>query len=128
MRNHNNRTALFLPEPQKLVLHQVTRVDVESGKRLIHEDDFRTRDERLCHLNALTLSAGKLMRIALFKTFQANLGEPVERALASFRGADTFKHRTKFDVFKGCFPRQKRILLKQISNVVVNASDGLPVD
>src|SRR5262249_61370671 len=63
VRDEQHRLAIRRPEVEQLVLHQLPSLDVERGKRLVHEQDLGIEDEHLCKRNALAPAAGKLVRV-----------------------------------------------------------------
>src|SRR4051812_21458132 len=72
VRNEEDRLAVDGPELEQLVLHELTRLDVERRKGLVHQDDLRVEDQRLCERHALSHATGKLVRIAIAETAQAD--------------------------------------------------------
>src|SRR5689334_21461573 len=69
--------AQLVPYPEQLEVHELARHLVERRKRLIHEQHRRIVKQHPANRDALLHTAGKLERIAIGKTLQAD--EPQQR-------------------------------------------------
>ena len=74
--------AALLPDAQQLGLHDLARLRVERGERLVHQQHVGIDRERAGEIDALAHAAGKLARIIVLEAAEADELEQVERALA----------------------------------------------
>ncbi len=123
MGNHDHRPAILLPQAQQFVLHEMARVDIECREGLVHQDDLRLGNQRLRHLYAFTLPAGKLMRKTVAKTLEADFFEPCHDLGTPLVLGNAPEHQTKLDILKCGLPGKEGVLLKQISDIVLHALD-----
>ena len=86
-----NSTDLRFGRPQleQLVLHQLARLDVERGERLVHQQDLRIEDQHLRQRHALAHAARELVRIAVLEAREADARQPLARRGASPRARAT---------------------------------------
>ena len=77
------------PQLEQLVFHQLARLDVERGERLVHQQDLRVEDQHLRERDALAHAAGELVRIAVLEAGEADAREPVARLRVARRRAAT---------------------------------------
>ena len=86
VRDEQDGLAVGRPQVEQLVLHQLTCLDVERRERLVHQQDLGIEDQHLGQRHALAHAAGKLMRIAVLETGEADARQPfVARRTASAR-------------------------------------------
>ena len=72
--------AIGRPQIEQLVLHQLTRLDVERRERLVHQQDLGIEDQRLRERDALAHAARKLVRIPIAEPGETDAREPFARA------------------------------------------------
>src|SRR5688572_31049603 len=79
MRDEDHRLAVGRPQLEQLVLHEMARLDVERGERLVHQNDLGVEDQRLRQRHALAHAAGQLVRITGAEPAQAYPPQPLLR-------------------------------------------------
>ena len=73
----------FRLQSQQLVLHFMADERIQGGERLVHQQDLGVRGQRAGQTHALLHAAGKLVGILGLETGQADLLQPVARALVA---------------------------------------------
>jgi len=68
------------PQIEQLVFHQLPRLDVERGKRLVHEQQLRIEDKHLRERDTLAHPAGELVRKAILEAGEAYARKPLHGA------------------------------------------------
>src|SRR4051812_9117762 len=61
--NEEHRLAGLVPDLEQLLLHELARLRVERGKRLVHQQDLGVGGERAGQVAALLHAARKLVRV-----------------------------------------------------------------
>ncbi len=77
MGHEDDRRAGGRPELQQLVLHQRSRLHVQSAERLVHEQDLRTVDQRLGERGTLAHAARQLVGIVVLEPGETNSAYPI---------------------------------------------------
>src|SRR6266478_3004647 len=72
----------FLPELEQLVLHDLARLHVERGERLVHQQDARIDDPALRHRDALAHAAGELMGETVLEAGETDAIDPAPGLIA----------------------------------------------
>ena len=75
-------TPSCCPDSAELHLHELARLRVERGERLVHEQDLRLERQRAGQADALLHAARQLVRITVLEVLQADQPQ-VRRALAA---------------------------------------------
>ena len=65
VRHVDRRRLELLLELRDVRAHLYAQLRVEVRKRLVHEEDLRAADDRAAHRDALPLTAGQLLRLAV---------------------------------------------------------------
>jgi hypothetical protein len=100
-------------------------MDVERGKRLVHQDDLGVEDQRLCQRHALAHAAGELVRVACAEPAEAHPLQPrVTLALGLF-GLDAAELQPYGHVVERGAPRQQRFGLEQVACFAIQAGQRL---
>ena len=81
MGDEQHRLAVGVPEIEQQIAHDLPGLGVERAERLIHQEDLRIADQNLRQADALALTAGQHVRIAVGERAEAHGGEPALRAL-----------------------------------------------
>ena len=90
-----NRTVFAgrFPDPQQLLLHQLARLRVERGERLVHQQDFRVHHQRAGEIDALLHAAGELVGIVVLEALEPDHGDEMLGALVAPRGGTPMHSR-----------------------------------
>ena len=76
-----HRLAIRAPDAQQLRLHELARLRVERGERLVHEQDVRVDGQRAREVGALAHATRQLVRKVLFEPGQADQPNELVRPL-----------------------------------------------
>ena len=110
------------PQLEQLVLHQLARLHVERGERLVHQQDLRIEDQHLRERHALAHAARELVRIAVARSRRGRRARasraPAPRASAARRAAEL---EPGGDVGERAAPRHQRVGLEHVAGVAVDA-------
>jgi hypothetical protein len=115
--------AIGLPQVQQFVLHQLPRLHVERGERLVHQEDLRIQDQHLRERDALPHAAGELVGIAIAETGETDAGEPVVRLRNRRAAIDAVELEPGGDVGERVAPRDQRIGLEHVPGARVDAGE-----
>ena len=120
---HGQRFALIMGHEDKgdterllqalqLFLHLLAQFEVESTERLIEKQHFGLIDEGASQRDALSLSAGKLARLACAITGQLDQFQHVLGGTVSFGLSGAPHHQPIGHIVKNAEMRKQRIILK----------------
>ena len=120
--DEEHRLLLLGPEREHLVFHQLARLHVERGERLVHQDDVGVEDQRLREADALSHAARELVRIAVAERAEADPLQPFVRRCRSASAAPrnsspaaTFSQRGP--------PRHQALGLEHVAGAPVDAGE-----
>ena len=65
MGDEDHRLAVFRPQRQQLVLHELAGLHIERREGLVHQHDFGIEREQACQADALLHAAAQLRRIKI---------------------------------------------------------------
>src|SRR5688572_24752449 len=84
VRHEEHGLARRVPDPQELGLHELSRLRVERGEWLVHEEDRRIDGEGSREVRALLHATGELIRVAILEPGQPDKLDVRLCAVASF--------------------------------------------
>src|SRR5579859_704993 len=105
------------PKLQKLAAQRFRGQNIQSGKRFIHEENFRFDDEGAGDTDALLHAAGEFLGISSFETVQPDRVNDAQRAFVALDGNHAPSLERGFDIFEYREPREKSKALKHDGNV-----------
>src|SRR5437899_2922812 len=105
------------PELEKLVLHQIACLHIESAEGLVHQEDRRVDDERLRELRALAHAAGELMWKVIGERCEPDAGKPRIHAVGDLTVAEPAETEREADVLTDRAPGEQSVSLEQEADV-----------
>ena len=99
---------------------------IESGKRLVHEQDVRMYHQRTGKAHPLPHAAGQLARIGGLETVEPDQIDGGQGALADFAPRHVLRLQTQRDIFEDGEPGKQRETLKHHGDAACRTGDGLP--
>src|SRR6185437_2479737 len=112
MRDENNRALYLAPDRHQLVAEKDSRLLVERGKGLVHQDDVGLERERAANRDALRHAARQLARISVREFFEADHAQIFQPALAPFLLGDALRLEAELDILQDRPPRIEHGILE----------------
>ena len=113
---------------QHPVAEQQSRLLVESGEWLVHQQNLRRRRKRARNGHALAHAAGELGGMASFEPVETDHVDQMPRAIVSLALRHSRNLERKRDVFDHASPRECRLFLKDHADRGVRAANRLATD
>ena len=117
MGDKQNGHSRVAPDPEQFIIQPVARNLVQCTERLIHQQDFRLRNQGACNGYALLLAARELSRISVLEIRKPQHIEESVGIPAASLGARLPDLQREQDIFKNGAPRQQRRVLENKGNV-----------
>src|SRR5437588_424115 len=128
VRDENNRRAGVSPQRQELVFHQRSRLYIEGAEGLVHEQDLRLVDQALREGDALAHATGQLIGVPVLEPGEADARYPLARHRPGLAGRPAVVARSSRDVVEHRLPREDRIGLEDVPDVLRDAAHRLAED
>jgi len=126
VRDEEDRFLFALPNAHEIGAHFQAGEKVERAERFVHIDDLRIGGERASDLDALTHSAGKLVRVGVFKTSQTDHADIARDRLVAL--ALSLFAQTEADVLMHVQPGKNAVLLKNENATRIGRDYGFSFD
>ena len=109
--------ARVLPEIEQHRMHVELGVGIERAERLVHQQDFRLRDQGTHQRHALPHAARQRRRIEAAKAVEAGLVDRFLDPRAAFGSRDARELQRVADIALDRAPRKQRVLLEHVADM-----------
>src|SRR5262249_22524182 len=123
--DEQNRLSVRGPQVEQQVAYDLACLGVQWTEWLIHKEDLWITDQNLRETDALALSTGQHMRIAVGECIETDASKPLLRAC--LRVVCTYPGDVKADrnILDGCLPWKECVALKQVTGLHVQGGERL---
>ena len=117
MGDEEKRLVLPCNEFEQILLELPAGLFVDRRERLVHQENFAVYGERPRESHTLAHAAGQLVRVALFKTCQANITNVFLGNTLTFRHPHAPEFKPEGDVSQHVCPWQQGKVLEHESTI-----------
>ena len=123
--NHHDGHALLLVQSFQQFHHLYRSLRVESARRLVGQDNLRTRNQRPGNGHPLALSAREFVGVVLGPVFQSQPLQVFHGLLAALAAAHALIEQRQFHILHGRLESDEVEALEDKTNHVVTVFGGL---